>query len=957
MGKIKKALIGALLTCAAVCVSTAVTACNKNADYSKYPAYREPAGYVPPEGGGEQGDPEVYNGIYTVKINSMGGLKLNGVRVNALKNGAVVMSGISIDGIVEFSLDKGVYDIEIDESSLPDGYYLEVGKEYATEADKAVVEIGVPSQVISTTASSGTSYQVGDIMYDFAYNEVGGARRTLSGLFANTDIKAVVLNFFFTTCGPCQAEFPAIEGAYNAYKDKLAIVALSNQDNLNDIKNFKESRGLTFDMAYDSAGVTNMFGINNFPTTIIVDRYGAVAYRSMGTLPNEAVWKGLFNTYTSDDYVQKDKDDDEDLPTERVKPTEGLAMPASSEIENAINGTGTSGRLNNYRPETNENDAPYSWPWVLEEENGSKYLTASNSKKGYSFAIVYSTITLNSGEALSYEYNVDTETDCDFLYALLDGTIVGTHSGNSGGWQEAKAVYVADHTITLDLSFIYIKDQQKDKGADKASIRNITIRPITEIDLGKAIDQRTSVVDGLTVENGKYVKNGQNFEVGYLTKPTATDPYYYVTYKDPATGMDQKALLLADFNFSTLWAEKHLKSSKFTTESSSRTDATLYNLSFWRLSNYDRPHPETTPLLFQYGHSEYLIESYYLQDFSDNKLLPVNEERKAIIDDFIKEFYKTQQSLLKDGDTQYDDQWLEFCYYYMHFGGSHGNGEEDFCFKTDNPILGLTFENALTAKEGVNYANVRKMLNLNDGGGLKYIFKPTKTGIYLFSSEALEEAVDPRIIVMDENDRVLAEQDDDVRLEHFGASEFYKYVYLEAGKTYHVQAAMHYALATGKYNFTIEFTGKTYLQTLRTCSTAYGMWTYDPDNTSFEYYLAIPVALNGNYYYEVTADYNYGSPIYIDFLHVNYFDKNGHSLIEMIDNGIFNFGVVDYTAQMKKYYYDAIKNEGELYGLIKADKKLVDMLNMLIRTTHGNGAESNAWLMFAYYYESVGNPS
>ncbi|MDE6613007.1 MAG: TlpA family protein disulfide reductase, partial [Clostridia bacterium] len=516
MKNIKKVLIGALLTCAAVCVSTAAAACSKNADYSKYPAYREPAGYVPPTGGDDEPDQEKYNGVYTVKINSKGGLKLNGVHVNAVKNGAVVMSGISIDGIVEFALEKGVYDIEIVASTLPDGYYIE--DEYRTEAEKAVVSVNLPSRVISTTASSGTSYSIGDIMYDFGYTEVDGARRTLSGLFSDPNIKAVVLNFFYTTCGPCQAEFPAIQGAYEAYSDKIALIALSNQDSTADIKKFKESRGLTFDMAYDSAGVTGMFGISNFPTTVIVDRYGAVAYRSMGSLPNEAVWKGLFNTYTSDDYEQKPPEENPgEVPTERVKPTEGLTMPSSEDISAAINGVGTSGKVTNYRPETNEKDAEYSWPWLIEEENGSKYLTASNSKKGYSFATVYSTVTLESGDALSYEYYVDTETDCDLLYALLDGRIVGTHSGHSGGWQDAKAVYIADHTVTLEFAFIYIKDQQEDVGEDKASIRNINIRPITEVQA--TVDQRTSAIDGLTLENGEYKKGGQNFEVGYITKP------------------------------------------------------------------------------------------------------------------------------------------------------------------------------------------------------------------------------------------------------------------------------------------------------------------------------------------------------------------------------------------------------------------------------------------------------
>lgn len=962
MSKLKKLIFALLATCVAVGVGAGAAACTKN--FSKYPEYKQPANYNPadkdPSG---DGNDEKYNGVYIIHVQSMGGLKLNGVSVTAVaRNGSASMSGISLDGVVEFALEKGIYDIEIDQSTLPEGYYIPEDKEFVTEPEKANVEVNIPSRVISHTASSNTRYSLGDIMYDFGYSEIEGTKYTLAGLFDDPNIKAVVLNFFFTTCSPCQAEFPAIEKAYQAYNGKLALIALSNQDTLSDIKSFKESYGLSFHMAYDSAGITSMFSINNFPTTVIIDRYGSVAYRSMGTLPNEAVWKGLFNKYTSDDYQQENPDEkpDDTLPTERVKPTPGLEMPSSESISQAINGKGTDGKVYDYRPETNEKDAEYSWPWIIEKDAGNvSSITASNSKGGFSFAIIYATVELNNGEALSYEYNVDTEAEHDYLYSLINGQIVGTHSGNSDGWKEAQAVYIADHKVTLTLSFIYIKDQQKDVGADKASIRNINIRPISEIQT--TVDQRIAVVDSLTLENGKYMKDGELFEVGYIKEPTANDPYYYVNYVD-LNGKMQTALLLVDFNFSTLWAEKHLGSSKFVTSDNAQKDATLYLLSFFNMSNHDSVEADGSKasLEFNYGHSEELIESYYLQNFSDNQLLPINKERKAILDAFIKEFYNSNKALLTEGDQYYEDQWLEFCYYFMHFGGKHEDGV--ICSQTDNPIMGLSYETAFKAQLGKNHVNVTKMLNLGDGGGVKYSFVPEHTGVYLFRSETIKTGVDPLVIVLDNDKNELAEQDDDLRLGHYSNDNFYVYVYLEAGKTYYVHGAMHYALSTGEYNMYIEYTGETYKEMLRTASTAYGMWTYDPDNTDYEYYLAINASINPNdgYYHHVTDDYNYGSVVYVDFLHSNYFDSNGHTLLELIENGVFNFKTVDYTARIKQYYYKSINNkkpDDEKYGLVEADKTLVSILNTLIRMTHGNGPEANAWMMFACYYESYGVPS
>ena len=82
--------------------------------------------------------------------------------------------------------------------------------------------------------------------------------------------------------------------------------------------------------------------------------------------------------------------------------------------------------------------------------------------------------------------------------------------------------------------------------------------------------------------------------------------------------------------------------------------------------------------------------------------------------------------------------------------------------------------------------------------------------------------------------------------------------------------------------------------------------------------------------------------------------------MELIENGVFNFKTVDYTARIKQYYYKSINNkkpDDEKYGLVEADKTLVSILNTLIRMTHGNGPEANAWMMFACYYESYGVPS
>jgi len=962
MNKLKKLLLGALVSCTAVCAAVGFASCKDKIDWSDYPDTREPAGYVPDK----TDDPTIgegeYNGKYVVSLKSAGGMSLNGVRVAAKQNGVALMEGISVNGTVEFALEKGVYDIEINESSLPEGYYIPEDTTYSTVADKSGVQIALPSSIIPTTAPSDHAYNLGDVMHDFAFYSVDGdttTRYTLSEMLGG-DKKAIVLNFWFAECGPCRAEFPAIEEAYKAYSEKLDIIALSARDSNSAVATFKSTNNLTFHMGYDSPGLTNMFGINAFPTTVIVDRYGAIAYVSSGTQPLAETWKGLFNFYTSDDYTQNDPTDPDDPvePTERTKPTEGLKMPASSEVAAAINGVGTEGRIGEYVPETGA-DAEYSWPWVIKEDDGVKYLTASNSKQGFSFSIFMTTVTLHSGEALSYEYNVDTEADCDILFALVDGSIVANHSGNSGGWQKADAVYVADRTITFEFAFIYNKDEKKEVGEDSASVRNINIRPYSEImsDV-KILDMRYSATDGLVLDNGKYKLGDNEFKVTSLSM--GDDGYYYVSYRDEL-GRTRTSLLLTDILKATLWSEKHIGSPVFTTPENTTEPTSVYDLSYWLMSNY--ADTEKSELLFDYldeKGSKKFIESYYLQEFSDNGYLPVNETRMQLLKDFTAYCYqKTSGTNSFMKDEYYEDQWLELCFYYKHL-----RGKEHFdCNEKADPILGLSEDNAMTATLGKNEVSITKMINLGDGGGVKFKFVPDKTGVYYFHSEYEVSGTDPRLIIMDTKGNTIVDNVNDLGYDTFHnpkRDNFYAYAELQKGKTYYLHTTMSYALSTGDYDFYIEYAG-TYVEYLRVCSEAEGAWTYDPADPTKYIYIAVSVAYNkDDGYYHVTKGSELGSVVYIDFIHGNYLDQNNNSIYDMILGGVFDFrknGGKDYTSAMMNYYQKSIAGKDrsdELYGMIEADATLVNIINDLVYILYDDGPDANVWLMLACYYEYYG---
>jgi peroxiredoxin len=967
MNKFKKLLICALSVCTVTCVGAALAACGNDNQGTKdsYPNIINPTTSVPGLGGGSSSNT---TNSYILNIKSSGGIALNNVKVSIKKNGVNVVQGISQNGIITLNIDPDDYDVVFDESTLPDGYYIPEGQTYKLTANELTVDLAIPSTVIDTTAPSGYTYSLGNVMYDFGFTDTTGERSTLSGLLKTK--KAVVLNFWYISCNPCRSEFPSINSAYELYKDDVAIVALSYQDSISSIKAYQEELGLNFYMAEDQAGLTTRFGVTAFPTTIIVDRYGVVAYSTVGALPSESAWISLFSKYTADDYVQdavSDSGDDAEL--ERVKPS-NVEAPNLSAVASAINGTGTDGKVSDYHWEEGESDKEYSWPWLIKTNtaNGNKYITASNAAKGYSFAIIYTTITLNSGDILSYDYKVNTESGNDIMYVLVDGEIAAEHSGDSNGWQNNYGVYVATRKTTIEFSIIYIKDQYNDVDDEEASIGNITIINASEAPEG--IDVRTSAVSGIVGTDGKYT---EYVEVELSSK----DGYYHVVEYDKDGKKTLGAVLLADILNDSAWSDLRFNGAKtFENAEGSSKATSLYQLSFWQMSNYQEVSSEdddssAKTLIFKYGYSTTIIDNYYWQGFSDNDFIPVTEDLKNAMVAFTKQY-------CQDNDkVYYEDQWLEMCYYGIHYGG----GDLSESTINDDPILGLNAHNAVEVYENTPFkVDITKIITYNRGGGLFFKFTPSKSGVYNVYATNASNGADPYIIVCDDSDLtsnasacVVETIAGDVRPGSIGKDDHdnsFGYVYMQAGKTYYLQCRNDTPGTTGSYTVNIKYVAEEY-DFFRVATTGDGLWTWD-EETGDLYYLAIETQVDEDGYYRqlITnsdGSTEYGSYIYIDFVNANYLDQNGHSLYEFILNGEFNFtqysfDASDFTSTMLAYYYDSIdetkvSKDDPLYGMVLADDYLVQILTEYLSLSLSETKSTGYWKTFANYFVHYGPAS
>ena len=114
-----------------------------------------------------------------------------------------------------------------------------------------------------------------------------GARAALSDYRG----RVVLLNIWATWCAPCRLEMPAMQRAYDRYRDDgLEIVAVAVDDRAGPfpsvedlVRAFVDQLGLTFPVFLDPTGDTERrLGVVALPTTFLIDRDGRVRAREVG---------------------------------------------------------------------------------------------------------------------------------------------------------------------------------------------------------------------------------------------------------------------------------------------------------------------------------------------------------------------------------------------------------------------------------------------------------------------------------------------------------------------------------------------------------------------------------------------------------------------------------------------------------------------------------------------------
>lgn len=924
MNKFKRILAVTLAIAMLLSMSLALSAC----------------GDQPQQGGTETTAPAGEKTNYAVSIKSAGGMPLEGVAVSVYADSTMA----DLQGYDETDA-EGKATVQLPQR---EGYAISlsgVPKGYATEASYSFngtsAEIVLTSSVVAGESVGDTTFKVGDVMYDFTVTTPDGTGVTLSEMLKEK--KMVLINFWYTGCSWCVTEFPFMEQAYQTYKDDVGIIAV---DPLGEgdaaIAAFPGSMGLelSFPMAECPSTWSNAFGITGYPTSVIIDRYGVITLIEAGAITSLRPFTSLFETMTADDYQQKLYSSIGELVTQ-VKPT--YEMDTSENIGALIN----SGDIEvTYRPETEDDNAEYIWPFIEAEKNGEKCLKASNQGMDDTYAILYADVTLKAGQALGFDFLRSTEAASDVMYVIVNDEDINTISGAKEEWESCYPV-VAQEDGVYEVALCFVKDSSDAVGDDTVYIKNMRVVNEADIDAVTHLPQQAA-----TTQDG--------FEYIYVDLAfNENDGYYHV-------GTVDGPLLLADLMGYTQFSEES---------------------SIWEMA---------------YAGDIVLDGVDYVDKLETYSNYAINSNLYGICT-VNQELYELLQ--IVDQVAGFDDEdpneWMKACKYFKAYGPD--------AKQLEDPIAGqapfCAFQATLGKDVPTNYFYYNRAIMPR---GMFAEFIPSTSGVYRITSHnESAQGVDGWIFNADK-EVLLTYEHDERTYENIG--EVSIVFYMEAGTPYYINIAFWDLYEVGYIYYDIEYLGATYDHfrlcspgyfTYDTNATGEAMYHLIAGG--------IDVALGDDgYYHHDLGDGKLGSIIYADFTGVtlintpiatvdgvkglidqgafDYSKSEDDTLIlsviescdgdekkieeklktqwgdsyeenlwlyEDVKNGKFHGTGEDHTATVSKYLDKIIRDGSEKDGCVAVTEELAEiLLQLMSKYTFEN--VDHSWTKLCYYYDYMG---
>jgi cytochrome c biogenesis protein CcmG, thiol:disulfide interchange protein DsbE len=140
----------------------------------------------------------------------------------------------------------------------------------------------------TTTLGNINSPLIGKAAPDFTLSTLNGSATKLH--LADFKGKAVVLNFWSSSCEPCQAEMPFLQKSWTSMQSKGVIfVGVDTPEGVSFAKAFLQKYSITYPNVQDTLNSTTItdYGVTGTPETIFINKDGLVVAKWASALTDQ----------------------------------------------------------------------------------------------------------------------------------------------------------------------------------------------------------------------------------------------------------------------------------------------------------------------------------------------------------------------------------------------------------------------------------------------------------------------------------------------------------------------------------------------------------------------------------------------------------------------------------------------------------------------------------------------